>query len=193
MRTNTILFFHQCSCRKRKGFALPAVVFIISLLLLLSIYFMQQTIRNQLAMQAQLDQIKMDQAKEVGEMIVLDLYKNGGREGLKLQLSQQPKVYIKSSPLHVEDMVLVYTFINETSTKIICQMSVFLLKPDQQGITSHPLLKVPLYVNSYHKCYVLSHQYIYPTTLTMKYTISTEEETNGKILKREIAKVYYRG
>ncbi|MDD4028693.1 MAG: hypothetical protein PHX86_03105 [Caldisericia bacterium] len=193
MKTQLDSFLHPYARLKRKGFALPSVVFIISLLLLLSVYSIQQTLRNQLVVQASLDQMKLDQAKEAGEFILLDLFKTAGKDGFKMQLLEQPKVYLKSSPVHPEDIVLVYTFINETSTKMICQMSAFMLKPDQKGIYTHPLLQVPLYVNSYYKCYVLSHQYIYSPSLTMKYTISTEEATSGKILKREIAKVFYSG
>jgi hypothetical protein len=178
---------------QKNAFILPISFFIITLLLVVAVYFMQQTIRNQHMLQASLNQIKLDQGKEIGERILLDLYAKEGREITKNRISEEPKLYVRSSPLYPEDMAIVFSFIDETSTKCIIQMSIFVLKSEEKGILTHPLLRVPLYVNAYRKCYVLSHQYISSYFLTMKYTISTEEETTGDILNKEIVKIYYNG
>lgn len=177
----------------KNAFILPISFFIITLLLVVAIYFMHQTIRNQHMLHATVNQVKLDQGKEIGEKILLDLYANQGREILKNRISQEPKIYVRSNPIYPEDMAIVFSFIDETSTKCIVQMSIFLLKSEEKGILTHPLLRVPLYVNAYRKCYVLSHQYISSYFLTMKYTISTEEETDGNILNKEIVKIYYNG
>jgi hypothetical protein len=178
---------------QKNAFILPISFFIITLLLVVAIYFMHQTIRNQHMLHATVNQVKLDQGKEIGERILMDLYAKQGCEIMKNRISEEPKIYVRSNPLYPEDMVIVFSFIDETSTKCIVQLSIFVLKSEEKGIFTHPLLRVPLYVNAYRKCYVISHQYISSYSLTMKYTISTEEETNGSILNKEIVKIYYNG
>ncbi len=176
---------------KRKAFILPTTFLMITLCLICAFFSMNQMQLETITAQSIIEQSMLIDCTSIGKKMLLDLHKECSYDELKVLFETNSKYYVRTNPSREVDSVIVFSTINKRSNHEEYIVSAFLLRNDQIGLTDHPVKRVSIYVHSYYKCNMISHQFVKQAKLTIQYKISTEELNFGEIISAEIQDVPY--
>jgi hypothetical protein len=123
--------------------------------------------------------------------MLLDLKTERSYGELRDLFKGNSKYYIKTNPSRGYDSIILFSTINQHGDYEEYIVAALLLKNNQIGLTDHPVKPVSYYLHSYHKCNVISHQFIKQAKLVILYKISTEESNLGDIISAEIQDLPY--
>lgn len=181
--------FQEQSQRKVnfKAFVLPYALIIISIILISTTALTNSLfIKAKLCTYSNLSE-KLFNLNESGISIIQKLLIENGYESTKTYIQANPKLYLDENGDETADSVLVFTFINKSSTEIEFVCVAYILNIEERGKTDHILKEHPLSVGSYRKFKIMQNSYVLDSNYCTDIKFNASDNSLKEIKRIEIS------
>lgn len=170
-----------------KSFILPYALLVIAILLISSVALINSiTIKAKLCTNSILSE-KLFFLNESGISIIQKLLTEKGYTDTKTYIQNNPKLYIDENGDGIDDSLLVFTFINKSSTEIEFVCLAYILKIEERGNTNHVLKEHPLSIGSYRKFKIMQSSYVLDSNYCTDIKFNASNNSLKEIKRIEIS------
>ncbi len=170
-----------------KAFILPYALIIMAIILLsVAALANSLVIKAKLCTYSNLSE-KLFNLNESGISIIQKLLIENGYEATKAYIQTNPKLYLDENGDGTNDSVLVFTFINKSSTEIEFVCVAYILKIEERANTDHILKDHPLSVGSYRKFKIMQANYVLDSNYCTDIKFNAVDNSLKEIKRIEIS------
>jgi hypothetical protein len=129
----------------------------------------------------------LNNLNESGTAVIKNLLINNGANGAQTIIQNNPKLYLDFNGDNIIDSLIIFTFINKSSTEIEFVTVSYILNIKDRGRTNHILYDQPLTPGSYRKYKILSNSEVLDLNYCTDIKFNTSDYKIKEIKRIEIS------
>lgn len=179
-----IQFLKSYHLKRIEAFSLPIVLIVILLLLIISSEFFLLQTRTSLITKSRIEKEALNDLVVMGSKILENSLFQTDSLVLKQNILNNPKIYLDTNGDGIEDSLVLYTCINNSSSLIEFVIIGYRLRRSEIGKTAHPLKTISSQINGITRTINILSSIYFTETMMNEYISYSLPEVKVTMVKR---------